>query len=236
LAQDDYFYEIQLTNKQLVFYFIAGAAGLVLAFLAGVMVGRGIDTGAGAAETTRAVADERVVTEQTPSPTPTEYSYAQRLENERPAEGLERPTVGATAQPGGSATPTSAVAAPKPSPTAPVRPVIPTPLPAAPAATPTQVPTPAPARAAATLPKTSGTGPSAKGFAVQVGSFKDRASADEVAKSLRSRQFPAFVVAPAGHKGGLFAVRVGVYRDRVDAKSVEERLRTEKFQPFIQPQ
>ena len=45
MAQDDYYYEIQLTNKQLVFYFMAGAAGLVLSFLAGVMVGRGIDGG-----------------------------------------------------------------------------------------------------------------------------------------------------------------------------------------------
>ena len=39
--QDDYYYEIQLTNKQLVFYFLAGATGLILSFLAGVMVGRG---------------------------------------------------------------------------------------------------------------------------------------------------------------------------------------------------
>ena len=43
MAQDDYYYEIQLTNKQLVFYFMAGAAGLVLSFLAGVMVGRGVE-------------------------------------------------------------------------------------------------------------------------------------------------------------------------------------------------
>jgi hypothetical protein len=40
LAQDDYYYEIQLTNKQLVFYFMAGATGLILSFLAGIMVGR----------------------------------------------------------------------------------------------------------------------------------------------------------------------------------------------------
>ena len=44
--QDDYFYEIQLSNKQLVFYFMAGATGLILSFLAGVMVGRGVDQGA----------------------------------------------------------------------------------------------------------------------------------------------------------------------------------------------
>ena len=47
MAQDDYYYEIQLTNKQLVFYFMAGATGLILSFLAGVMVGRGVDTAQG---------------------------------------------------------------------------------------------------------------------------------------------------------------------------------------------
>ena len=36
MAQEDYYYEIQLTNKQLVFYFLAGATGLILAFLAGL--------------------------------------------------------------------------------------------------------------------------------------------------------------------------------------------------------
>jgi hypothetical protein len=35
LAQDDYYYEIQLTNKQLVFYFLAGATGLILSFWPG---------------------------------------------------------------------------------------------------------------------------------------------------------------------------------------------------------
>ena len=47
MAQDDYYYEIQLTNKQLVFYFMAGATGLILSFLAGVMVGRGVDQARG---------------------------------------------------------------------------------------------------------------------------------------------------------------------------------------------
>jgi hypothetical protein len=69
LAQDDYYYEIQLTNKQLVFYFMAGAAGLVLSFLAGVMVGRGVEGGTAAAET-RPVTEERVVAEQSPAPRP----------------------------------------------------------------------------------------------------------------------------------------------------------------------
>jgi cell division septation protein DedD len=223
LAQDDYYYEIQLTNKQLVFYFMAGAAGLILSFLAGVMVGRGVEGGAAGAPETRPVAEERVVAEQSPppaaTPAPSDYSYPQRLEAERPEERLERRRPGAVA---GTPTPSPA--------TAPARRAA-TPAPAAPtpaAATPT--PPPPPARAASgvlprALPSTSA------GFAIQVGAFKDRGSADGVVKSLKSRGFPAYTVTPAG--GGLYTVRVGVYRDRADAEAVQERLRDDKFKPYI---
>ena len=83
--QDDYFYEIQLSNKQLVFYFMAGATGLILSFLAGVMVGRGVDQGADVQAARTAPVEERVVTEETvrPAPPPAEeLTYAQRLESD----------------------------------------------------------------------------------------------------------------------------------------------------------
>jgi cell division protein FtsN len=225
LAQDDYYYEIQLTNKQLVFYFMAGAAGLVLSFLAGVMVGRGVDAGA-AAETARPVAEERVVSEQVAaaSPAPSDYSYPQRLESERPEEGLERPRPAATA------------AAVKPTPTpratpAPRATPVPSPTPSATPA-PRTLPTPPPpaSRLPRALPSSS------PGFYVQVGAFKDSASADSVVKSLKARGLPAYVEAPAGGGAGLFTVRVGVYRDRADADVVAERLRDDKFKPYIQKQ
>jgi cell division septation protein DedD len=71
------------------------------------------------------------------------------------------------------------------------------------------------------------------GFAIQVGAFKDRASADSIVRSLKARSLPAYVVAPAGKVGGLFTVRVGVYRDRADAEAVQERLRDDKFKPYV---
>ncbi|HVO12140.1 MAG TPA: SPOR domain-containing protein [Vicinamibacteria bacterium] len=225
MAQDDYYYEIQLTNKQLIFYFMAGAAGLILSFLAGVMVGRGVDGSANAAgtEQTRAVAEEKVVTEPTPAAAPTDYSYAQRLESEKPAEGLEKPAGTAASATPPATHPALAKATPAP------RAVQPTPA-AAPQ------PTPTPARTAAAtpaLPKPIGTGPTAKGFAVQVGAFKDHASAEAIVKELKGRGLPAFSVAPAGHAAGFFPVRVGVYRERADAEAVQERLRGDKFQPYI---
>jgi len=229
VAQDDYYYEIQLTNKQLVFYFMAGAAGLVLSFLAGVMVGRGVEGSAMGAVETRPVSEERVVAEQSPAPAsatpaPGDFSYPQRLESDRPEEGLERPRGGASPSPAATRSAT------------PVLPPVPTPRPtasAAPAAaaTPTPAPSSATTRPAGPLPKAQPQ--AAAGFAIQVGAFKDRASADTVVRSLKTRGFPAYAVAPAGRGGGLFTVRVGIYRDRADAEAVQGRLNDDKFKPYI---
>lgn len=214
MAQDDYYYEIQLTNKQLVFYFMAGAAGLILSFLAGVMVGRGVE-GPGLVETR--IAEDRVVSEPTPAPVATpasDFSYPQRLESERPDEGLDRPAGDRPPAPAATPTPTPA----------------PTPPPTRVTTTPATLP-PAPAPRSAGLPKALPS--TASGFAVQVGAFKDRASADGVVRSLKGRGLPAYT-APA--EGGLFTVRVGVYRDRADAQAVLERLRDDKFNPYISRQ
>jgi len=217
LAQDDYYYEIQLTNKQLVFYFMAGAAGLILSFLAGVMVGRGVDTAANAHanDRTEPVAEGRIVSEQPAvAPTPPEYSFPQRLEADRPVAALERPRPGASSP------------RPTPKPTATPKPT-PKPTPAAPAAT----PRPTPIRATPSLPKALPS--TSSGHAVQVGAFKDRATADSVMGGLKTKGFPAYISVPAPQSGGLFTVRVGPYRDRADADVVAARLRVDKFKPYI---
>jgi cell division septation protein DedD len=217
LAQDDYYYEIQLTNKQLVFYFMAGAAGLILSFLAGVMVGRGVDTAANAHvnDRTEPVAEGRIVSEQPAvAPTPSEYSFPQRLEADRPVAALERPRPGASSP------------RPTPKPTATPKPT-PKPTPAAPAAT----PRPTPIRATPSLPKALPS--TSSGHAVQVGAFKDRATADSVMGGLKTKGFPAYISVPEPQSGGLFTVRVGPYRDRADADVVAARLRVDKFKPYI---
>ncbi len=245
MAQDDYYYEIQLTNKQLVFYFMAGAAGLILSFLAGVMVGRGVEGGTAGAPETRPITEERVVAEQspapaaTPTPGPSDYSYPQRLETDRPDEGLERPRSGgraATPTPPPLPGPARQVATPAPPRPTAVPKAKPVPTPAAPTPTPAPaaLPTPPPVTAqpaSGGLPKPLPT--TAAGFAIQVGAFKDKVSADGIVRSLKARGLPAYTVAPAGRGGGLFTVRVGVYRDRADAEAVQDRLRDDKFKPYI---
>jgi len=154
LAQDDYYYEIQLTNKQLVFYFMAAAAGLIFSFLAGVTVGRHVDAPSTGDTRSARVQEERVVPEETPKPvepssSPTQdLGYARRLEGERRDEGL-------------GASP----AAVKPTPAAP-SPIAPAPSPSAettpkparsPKPSPSSKPTPTP-RATPT-PATAGASP-----------------------------------------------------------------------------
>ena len=202
MAQDDYFYEIQLTNKQLVFYFMAGATGLVLSFLAGVMVGRGVDQTAAEVQAARPIQEERIVTEEPPRAAASPASgltYAQRLEGERTEERLERP---------------------KPSPAA-----------AAPART-AQAAAPPPATqpaARAAAPRTE-PAPASGAFALQVGAFKDRATAESMVGRLKGKGFAAYLVTP---QEGLFNVRVGSFATRPDAEKVQAQLREQKFDPFV---
>jgi cell division septation protein DedD len=205
LAQDDYFYEIQLTNKQLVFYFMAGATGLILSFLAGVMVGRGVDQGAAEVQAARPIQDERIVAEEPPRPAPSaqELTYAQRLEGERTEERLERV---------------------KPSPLIATRP---SPSPKAAAAAPPPAAAAAPPR---TPPAAGAPAPAAGAFALQVGAFKDRATAESMVTRLKGKGFAAYLVTP---QEGLFNVRVGTFATRADAERAQEQLRGQKFDPFV---
>jgi cell division septation protein DedD len=235
MAQDDYYYEIQLTNKQLVFYFMAGATGLILSFLAGVMVGRGVDTAQGEVQA-RNVAEEKVVAEESvkATPSPADLTYAQRLESEKADAGLERPR-GSGAEPAAAPSSKPAVGTAKPT-TAPARP------PASPPATQVATASPPPAsvhapgkavpeRTAKAAPPPPIAEPS---FTIQVGAFKEKPKADSLITRLKGKGFAAYIVSPEGSDPGLFIVRVGHYAARADAEHAEAKLRDqEKFDPRI---
>ena len=223
--QDDYYYEIQLTNKQLVFYFLAGATGLILSFLAGVMVGRGVDNSTNAAEVVaKPVHEERVVPEESakPSAKPAEeLTYAARLESEKADDTLQK---GARAD----ASPGAAKPTPAPRPSVASAKATPAPVPSAKASVaPKPTPKPSATAAATSKPPAPGT------FTIQVGAFKDKETAEGVVARLKKKGFAAFVVAPDG-SDSLFNVRVGSYTARTDAERVQTKLRDEeKFKPFI---
>jgi len=230
LAQDDYYYEIQLTNKQLVFYFLAGSAALILSFLAGVKVGRGVEETASAeAAGARRVAEDRIVPEEpaaTRPAAPEDLTYAQRLEGDKLDDSLDKAPA---AELPPATTPAKAAAPP---PTAASRPV-PRPTPA-PATTLAAKPKPSPPPTTAARPAAPATKAAAGSFTIQVGAFKDRATADSVATRLKGKGYEAYVVAPDGPEGGLFNVRVGSYPARADAERTQAKLRDEeKYKPFI---
>jgi cell division septation protein DedD len=257
VAQDDYYYEIQLTNKQLVFYFLAAATGLILSFLAGIMVGKGIDSAAGGADSaqTRTVQEPKIVAEEPPPttratpPSAKDLSYAQRLEADRVDDALTRPRPSispsapaaaptkAPAPPAGAEArtpPTPATPEPtaKPTPSATPRPA-PTPSPKAAGPAP-KATAPSPAPTPRATPKAGGAPkPAAGAFTIQVGAFKDKKSADSIVSQLKAKGFDAFVVVPDG-ADGLYNVRVGRFAARADAERVQAKLRDqEKFKPFI---
>jgi cell division septation protein DedD len=211
LAQDDYYYEIQLTNKQLVFYFLAGATGLILSFLAGVMVGKGVDPSAVEARTR--IAGERIVAD-TPALADEELSYSKTLEQSSPATAIESPRPRPTTKPTVVPEPTAATPKPTPTPQPTAKPATPSPAP--------PKPTPAPATPVV-----------AQSFTIQVGAFKEKSAADKLMAQLKAKGFAAYVVTPPV-ADGLFNVRVGRYVSRSDAERVSVQLRDkEKFKPFI---
>ena len=247
---DEGFREIQLNGKQLIFLFMAVTVVLVVTFLFGVLVGRGVREGGAPQIASSDIASDPglVPASEQAGPPPAagsaaapapaappaeELSYADRLlRDSAPPETLKP-----AAQPAPAPVIQEPVSrkAPAPPPAA-AAPKGPAPVPAPAAApserTPTNVasgsqnapvtPAPAPVTAAA-----KASDPSGPGFAVQVAAYRDRRDADSLAKQLAAKGYPAFVMDPVkGTSTALFRVRVGKYKTLKDAEAVESRLQT----------
>jgi cell division septation protein DedD len=224
-AADDGFHEIQLSGKQLVFLFIVTTTVIVVVFLCGVKVGRGVRAAQGdetdqpplsAAATPsqpQPVAETGPPAAEPPAPaaeTPEELSYHKRLQGTAAApETLkpEEPKPAAAAPPAASAPATERPAA---------------------AATKQATAPPAPDTSVPTSGK-SGT------WVVQVIATRDRAVANSVVKKLAAKGYPAFLVTPgAGAAQPFYKVHVGRYDDRGEAEQVSTRIKKEEqFQSWI---
>lgn len=211
-THEDGFREIQLSGKQLVFYCMAALVFIVVVFLMGVQVGRGVlaqrglpgsdDAGAFARETEPPPPPASVSQGSTPPVTAGEkLSYAERLAApEPPAEQLKKEP------PAEQLRKTQEAAAP-----ARVNPV-------------------EPPRAAAAAPGE----PAGPGFEIQVGALRERALADSIAQRLVAKGYPAYVVAPAKGTPDPYRVRVGKYKDRREADTVAAKLqKEEQFKPWV---
>jgi cell division septation protein DedD len=208
---DGAYYEVQLNNKQLVFFFMAALAIAVVVFLCGVMVGRGVR------DATLAVAQNDIASGTLPKATPTprttaaarpELDYTRKLETDELPSRLE---------PVRSTSPEDAVN-PRP------REVAPPPKSQVTSAAPAPPP-PAPRRAT-TLG--TDTGP----FTIQVVALKTEDAAQSLLSRLRGKNYRAYL--EAGSDAGLHRVRVGRFATRAEAESVAAKLRDEeKFRPYI---
>ena len=248
---DEGFREIQLNGKQLIFLFMAVTVVLVVTFLFGVLVGRGVREGA---ETTQiatneiapdpglaSVADNApppaggASTAQAPAAPPAEeLSYAERLLRDTPPEEHLRstPAQESAAEPPPSAPVVQEPLADPPSPKASARqgtPVSSAPRESAPA---TVAPAPGTVKPTSVpAPAAQATDPSGPGFAVQVAAYPDRRDAETLVRQLVTKGYPAFVMDPVkGAPTKLFRVRVGKYPNRNVAEGVQSRLvKSEQF-------
>ena len=207
MQQDEGFHEIQLNGKQLVFLFMAATVIVVVIFLCGVMVGRGVP-----AQRILSVAE---IPEQSLDPTtsvqpaPTgavgttdliaageKITYPERLQDPDPPRETLRPVVNRVEAAPVSADPLVEAAA-KP------------------------VPVP---------PNYKFQEPAGRGFVVQVAAVRKRAEADLIAQRLRTRGYPSFVTT----FGANYRVRVGKYDNRGTAEDTAKRLASEEhFKPWI---
>lgn len=220
---DDGFHEIQLSGKQLVFLFMMATTVLVMTFLCGVWVGRGVpndrggdnpDTMASATPPPAATPSQPPASSGPPSSEPPapavepddELSYAKRLQaDSAPSEKLKPPaaTPPASPPPASTAKPTPPAAAPAP-------------------AQPKPEPTPPPSTGRAGA------------WIVQVVSLQDRAAAAQIAKRLTAKGYPAFVLDPPAGGPRIYRVQVGGYSDKNDAEQASRRLeRDEHMKPFV---
>ena len=223
---DEGFREIQLNGKQLIFLFMAVTVVLVVTFLFGVLVGRGVREGAGTGEiVSNEIASDPAVAPVadnapsaspaagSPSPAPAapaaeELSYADRLlRDTAPEERLklsaDKPAPAQAPAPVVQEPVVPKAAAAPPPPPAPAPPPVkestptPTPAPKAPA-TPVASAKPAvqPTSVPASGPVAQASDPSGPGIAVQVAAYRDRKDADTLAKQLAAKGYPAFVMDP----------------------------------------
>jgi cell division protein FtsN len=226
--QDQNFHEIQLSGKQLLFGFISAVVLLVVIFLLGVSVGRGVRTepapgDSGATAAGSAPGDTVVPAPPPPAtPQPGDLTYQPVLKgqpqagtpSDNPPPPAEPPKTGsAPPQTSGAPPATTGASRSAPPPSAPQDKPQST---ATPAAAPAK---PAPDAGEKTAPPASG------GWFAQIGAYGTRQAAQARQKELTAKGFAA-TVTPFGT---LFRVRVGPFTTQAEAEREKARLATAGF-------
>jgi hypothetical protein len=212
--QEPSYYEIALTNRQVLVAFVILLCCVLAAFFAGVWVGRGSPAAAADAPTQAAAPATPQATPSTEAPQELAFFNDNAAD---PAATGQRPDLQELAkQPRRDTTlaqDVGAANAPTPAPPAAAATNAPAPPPPAPATT---APPPAGAPAAAASPAAAA-GP----LFIQVFSSRDEVQARRLETRLRAAGFKAFL-SPAGE---MFRVRIGPFTDRGDAEVAATKAR-----------
>lgn len=222
--------EIQLSLKQLVFFFMSAVVVAVVIFLLGVSVGRGVgepqgamaDAGAGSATDTMVMADPPPT-----EPAPGELTYHDDLQGAAPGGGQVSPPV--------DDDPVPPDAPPVTPPALPQAPPPPDPDPVMPPEPPPPPPSRTPPASQAQPPAGRAADPPASGdWALQIGAFVSRQNAEGLVAKLEAKGYAAYIARPEG-SSSLFAVRVGPFQTRAQADDTSQRLSRdpEGYKPLI---
>jgi DedD protein len=212
--QDQDFHEIQLSGKQLLFGFISAVVLLVVIFLLGVSVGRGVRTDqAGAAPAAAPAPSDTVVSATTPppatTPQPGDLNYQQVLKGAPPPVSTPPDSQPASPPPTAANPPAAGATDPQK----------PSPAPANPPGDAGKAPAPAqttPPQATDKKPA-----PTAGGaWYAQLGAYGTERAAESVMKDATAKGFTP-TVSPYGQ---FFRVRVGPFATQAEAEREKARL------------
>ena len=217
---DDESRGVHLSDKQLVFVFMAGTVAAVVVFLFGVLVGRGVQQARGPITDSAMAAATEVAPDGTSGEPPVadgaprtgsglggdELSYPERLGKAPPSEQLKPAPPPADERPRDTAPPE---------------------VPAEPLAPPRVAATPPAASAAPSAPAL---------WTVQLAAVKRRDEADAIVARLKIKGYDAYVFVPDGGGAvGGFRVRIGSFKDKRQANALAERLLREekRYKPWV---
>ena len=81
----------------------------------------------------------------------------------------------------------------------------------------------------------SGTSPVRQAYAVQVAAVRYEKDAQRVVRSLKKKEYPAFIIEPqpSGRGSRFYRIQVGPYPSREEADVIKNMLAQEGFKPFV---
>jgi cell division septation protein DedD len=236
---DQSFQEIQLSGKQLFFFFMCAVVLAAVIFLLGVSVGR--DFRSGPVESVQARTEPDNPAAPVPPPTqtsPNELSYAAALQGSSDTAKVTPPApVPETPAKADAPKADAPKAVSEPSRVEPVKPAAPkteAPKAASPKGDAKSEPTKAAAPPPPPAPKSEPpTAASADGFSLQVGAYNTEAAADSMIANLKRKGHAASLVTMPVNTDVRFRVYLGPYHSRAEAQRAQSQLQKEGFTSLI---